>query len=128
MSKNDIHLGLAPQGAGWHPAAWREPDARPRDLFTASYWADLAIEAEQALLDFITIEDTLGLQTATIHHADNRTDQVRGDLDAVVLAARLGPLASRIGLIPTANVSHTEPFHLATAIAALDYASAGRAG
>ncbi|MFC8935569.1 LLM class flavin-dependent oxidoreductase [Rhodococcus sp. NPDC057135] len=128
MRKSNIHLGLALQGAGWHPAAWREPDARPHDLFTAPYWADLAIEAEQALLDFVTIEDTLGLQTATIHRPDTRTDQVRGDLDAVLLAARLGPLTRHIGLIPTANVTHTEPFHLATAIATLDYASSGRAG
>jgi hypothetical protein len=42
-----MHLAVALDGAGWHPAAWREPDARPADLFTAGYWADLVREAER---------------------------------------------------------------------------------
>jgi hypothetical protein len=24
-----LHLAVALDGAGWHPAAWREPDAQP---------------------------------------------------------------------------------------------------
>ena len=59
-----MHLAVALDGAGWHPAAWREPDARPAELFTAGYWADLVAEAERGLLDFVTIEDALGLQSA----------------------------------------------------------------
>ena len=31
----DLHLAVALDGAGWHPAAWREPEARPGELFTA---------------------------------------------------------------------------------------------
>ena len=58
-----IHLAVALDGAGWHPAAWREPDARPAELFTAGYWTDLVHEAERGLLDFVTIEDALGLQS-----------------------------------------------------------------
>src|SRR5690348_14921059 len=81
---SELHLAVALDGAGWHPAAWREPDARPQDLFTAGYWADLAIEAERGLLDFITIEDALGIQSANrFGGVDTRTDQVRGRLDAV---------------------------------------------
>jgi alkanesulfonate monooxygenase SsuD/methylene tetrahydromethanopterin reductase-like flavin-dependent oxidoreductase (luciferase family) len=41
----ELHLAAALDGAGWHPAAWREPGARPADLFTAGYWADLTAEA-----------------------------------------------------------------------------------
>lgn len=55
-----IHLAVALEGAGWYPAAWREPDARPGELFTAGYWTDLVTEAERGLLDFVTIEDSLG--------------------------------------------------------------------
>ena len=54
-----MHLAVALDGAGWHPAAWREPRARPAELFTARYWADLVAEAERGLLDFVTIEDRL---------------------------------------------------------------------
>jgi hypothetical protein len=59
-----LHLAAALDGAGWHPAGWREPGARPGDLFTPGYWTDLAAEAERGLLDFITLEDALGLQAA----------------------------------------------------------------
>jgi alkanesulfonate monooxygenase SsuD/methylene tetrahydromethanopterin reductase-like flavin-dependent oxidoreductase (luciferase family) len=123
-----LHLAVALDGAGWHPAAWREPDARPKDLFTAAYWAGLVAEAERGLLDFVTIEDSLGLQSSDHTEPDRRTDQVRGRLDAVQIAARIAPLTSHIGLIPTAVVTHTEPFHLSKAIATLDYVSGGRAG
>ena len=41
MTEPTLHLAVALDGAGWHPAAWREPGARPAELFTAGYWADL---------------------------------------------------------------------------------------
>ncbi|MET7349617.1 LLM class flavin-dependent oxidoreductase [Streptomyces mirabilis] len=127
-SSPHLRLAVALDGAGWHPAAWREPVARPRDLLTAGYWTDLVTEAERGLLDFVTIEDALGLQSSHLTEPDSRTDQVRGRLDAVLIAARVAPLTSHIGLVPTAVVTHTEPFHLSKAIATLDYVSTGRAG
>ncbi|MDT6983544.1 LLM class flavin-dependent oxidoreductase [Streptomyces lusitanus] len=123
-----LHLAVALEGTGWHPASWREPVSRPRDLFTAAYWAGLVAEAERGLLDFVTLEDGLGLQTSRFLEPDDRTDQVRGRLDAVLTAARIAPLTRHIGLVPTAVVTHTEPFHLSKAIATLDYVSTGRAG
>jgi alkanesulfonate monooxygenase SsuD/methylene tetrahydromethanopterin reductase-like flavin-dependent oxidoreductase (luciferase family) len=123
-----LHLAVALDGAGWHPAAWREPAARPRDLLTAGYWLDLVQEAERGLLDFVTVEDALALQSADPFRPDERTDQVRGRLDAVQIAARVAPLTEHIGLVPTAIITHTEPFHLSKAIATLDYVSTGRAG
>lgn len=113
-----LHLAVALDGTGWHPASWREPGARPRELFTAEYWADLVVEAERGLLDLVTIEDELGIQTSG----------VRGRLDAVLVAARVAPLTSRIGIVPTQVVTHTEPFHASKAIATLDHVSTGRAG
>jgi alkanesulfonate monooxygenase SsuD/methylene tetrahydromethanopterin reductase-like flavin-dependent oxidoreductase (luciferase family) len=116
-----MHLSVALDGAGWHPAAWREPRARPAELFTGRYWTDVIAEAERGLLDFVTIEDGLTLQST-------RTDRVAGRLDAVLIAARVAPLTRHIGLIPTVVVTHTEPFHISKAIATLDYVSNGRAG
>jgi alkanesulfonate monooxygenase SsuD/methylene tetrahydromethanopterin reductase-like flavin-dependent oxidoreductase (luciferase family) len=123
-----LHLAVALDGAGWHPAAWREADARPADLFTPGYWVDLIREAEAGLLDLVTIEDALSLQSTDREGPDERTDLVRGRLDAVQIAARVAPLTRSIGLVPTAVVTHTEPFHLSKAIATLDYVSTGRAG
>ncbi|MGA5895346.1 LLM class flavin-dependent oxidoreductase [Streptomyces venetus] len=123
-----LHLAVALDGTGWHPASWREPVARPRHLFTARYWADLVAEAERGLLDFVTIEDGLGPQSSHWLDPDERTDQVRGRLDAVLIASRVAPLTRHIGLVPTVVSTHTEPFHISKAIATLDYVSTGRAG
>jgi alkanesulfonate monooxygenase SsuD/methylene tetrahydromethanopterin reductase-like flavin-dependent oxidoreductase (luciferase family) len=99
MTLPNIHLAVALDGAGWHPAAWREPSARPGELQSARY-----------------------------SEPDDRTDRVRGRVDAVLIAARVAPLTRHIGLIPTVVVTHTEPFHISKAIATLDYVSNGRAG
>lgn len=123
-----LHLAVALDGTGWHPASWREPVSRPRELFTAGYWADQVAEAERGLLDFVTIEDGLGLQSSLLLDPDDRTDQVRGRLDAVLIASRIAPLTRHIGLVPTVVATHTEPFHLSKAIATLDHVSGGRAG
>jgi alkanesulfonate monooxygenase SsuD/methylene tetrahydromethanopterin reductase-like flavin-dependent oxidoreductase (luciferase family) len=121
-------LAVALDGAGWHPAAWREPEARPTKLFTGSYWRDLVRQAEAGGIDLVTIEDALGLQTDGFGPATLRNDRVTGRLDALLLASWLAPATKRIGLVPTVTTTHTEPFHVSTAIASLDYASRGRAG
>ncbi|NUT94480.1 MAG: LLM class flavin-dependent oxidoreductase, partial [Saccharothrix sp.] len=103
-----LHLAVALDGTGWHPST---PDDGAR--FTSEHWVELVREAERGLVDFVTFEDDLG-------HA--------GRLDAVLVAARVAPLTSRVGLVPTVVATHTEPFHLSKAIATLDYVSTGRAG
>jgi alkanesulfonate monooxygenase SsuD/methylene tetrahydromethanopterin reductase-like flavin-dependent oxidoreductase (luciferase family) len=123
-----LHLAVALDGTGWHPASWREPVARPRELFTAGYWAGPVAEAERGLLDLVTFEDGLGPQTSRFLEPDDRTDQVRGRLDAVLIASRVAPLTRHIGLVPTVAATHTEPFHISKAIATLDHVSTGRAG
>jgi alkanesulfonate monooxygenase SsuD/methylene tetrahydromethanopterin reductase-like flavin-dependent oxidoreductase (luciferase family) len=85
-------------------------------------------EAERGLLDAVTIEDALNLQSDDHFAPDERTDRVRGRLDAVLVAARVAPATRSIGFLPTAVVTHTEPFHLSKAIATLDYVSTGRGG
>ncbi|MFG1703721.1 LLM class flavin-dependent oxidoreductase [Nonomuraea sp. M3C6] len=123
-----LHLAVALDGAGWHPAAWRDPAVRARELFGLRHWAGLVAEAERGLLDFVTMEDALGLQSTPLDGPDERTDQVHGRFDAVLLAASLAPLTTNLGLVPTATTTHTEPFHVAIGIASLDHVSLGRAG
>ncbi|GEE02748.1 FMNH2-utilizing oxygenase [Gordonia spumicola] len=123
-----LHLAVALDGAGWHPAAWRAANLRPADLFGADYWLDLVRTAERGLLDFVTIEDSLTVQSDDPFVPDSRTDRVRGRLDAVEIAARVAPATVGLGVIPTAVTTHTEPFHLSKAVATVDYVSTGRAG
>lgn len=123
-----LHLAVALDGTGWHPASWREPLARPAETLTPRYWTDLVSQAERGLLDFVTIEDGLNLQSDHPFRPDDRTDRVRGRLDAVLIASRVAPRTRHIGLVPTVITTHTEPFHASKAIATLDYVSTGRAG
>ncbi|GAA4883227.1 LLM class flavin-dependent oxidoreductase [Actinomycetospora straminea] len=116
-----LHLAVALDGTGWHPASWREPGARPGELFTAGFWVDQLREAEAGLLDLVTIEDSFALDS-------DRADRAQGRLDAQLIALRVGPVTSRIGLVPTVVTTHTEPFHVSTEIATLDYVTTGRAG
>ncbi|GMA85339.1 FMNH2-utilizing oxygenase [Angustibacter aerolatus] len=85
-------------------------------------------EAEAGLLDLVTIEDGLRLQSDDPFRPDERTDRVRGRLDALLVAARVAPLTRHVGLVPTVVVTHTEPFHASKAVATLDHVSSGRAG
>lgn len=127
MAANPLHLGVALEGAGWHPAAWREPNSRPAELFGPGYWTDLVTTAHRGLLDFVTFEDSLAVPGPR-HAPDGAVDQVRARIDAHLIAARVAPVTRHIGLIPTVTTTHTEPFHVSTAIATLDYTSRGRAG
>ncbi|MGW2896887.1 LLM class flavin-dependent oxidoreductase [Streptomyces sp. NPDC001212] len=99
----ELHLSVALDADGPHPA---------------THWADLVGLAEQGALDFVTLGDSLAPPA----------DDSRGRLDAVAVLARVAPLTSRIGLVPTVTTTHTEPFHTSTALATLDFVSEGRAG
>jgi alkanesulfonate monooxygenase SsuD/methylene tetrahydromethanopterin reductase-like flavin-dependent oxidoreductase (luciferase family) len=123
-----MYLALALSDAGWHPVAWREPTARAGELLTARYWVDQVREAQFGRLDFVTIEDSFRLQSTRADGPDVRTDQVRGRLDAVLIAARVAPVTEHIGIVPAATTTLTEPFRVSTQIATLDYVSRGRAG
>ncbi len=124
-----IPLAVALDGAGWHPAAWREPTARPTELTSAAYWRDLARTTDDAGIVFATIEDALSLGGRSSEaDAETRRDRVRGRLDAVLLASFLAPHTRRLGFVPTVTTTHPEPFHLATGLQTLDHVSRGRGG
>lgn len=120
-----LNIGVALEGYGWHPEAWRHtPEAAP--ITSGRHWTDLALTAERGLLDFVTFDDSLSAQRRRRPEIEPRW--LAGRPDAVLVAARVAPATSHIGLIPVATVTHTEPFHVSKAIATLDFVSHGRAG
>src|ERR1700738_2053009 len=126
---DQLHLGVALDGYGWHRRAWRttlSADPAAKSLLRGRYWAGLAAPAERGLLDFLTIDDTLMPQPGRREEISPR--RLAGRADAVLVAARIAPVTRHIGLVPVATVTHTEPFHVSKAIATLDYISHGRAG
>ncbi|HLU58035.1 MAG TPA: LLM class flavin-dependent oxidoreductase [Pseudonocardia sp.] len=109
-----MHLAVELTVAGRHPAAARWAKLAPSAAFDPAHHAALARTAARRGLDMVLLPHTF--------HADGPL------LDAVSLAARIAPVVPGIGLVPTATVTHTEPFHISKAIATLDIVSSGRAG
>ncbi|MHA6795384.1 LLM class flavin-dependent oxidoreductase [Pseudonocardia bannensis] len=121
IRQRPLHLAVEVSGAGLHPGAWRRPEAPGAGVFEAGYHIGLAETAARGHLDFLAVSDSFGPPGAD-------PSALRGSLDAVAVAARVAPVVPGIGLVPTATVTHTEPFHLSKAIATLDFVSSGRAG
>ncbi|MFE7289515.1 LLM class flavin-dependent oxidoreductase [Streptomyces noursei] len=86
------------------------PQLPPR--YDAAHHIALARLAERGTLDFVTLGDRFG----------------GAGPDALAVLARIAPATERIGLVPTVTTTHTEPFHVSTAVATLDWVSRGRAG
>ncbi|MFI5781284.1 LLM class flavin-dependent oxidoreductase [Nocardia sp. NPDC051570] len=118
MTHSQPLLGVELSGTGTHPASWRRADSRAEELFTAGYWLDAVLAAEAAGVDLAFLPDSFAPQV----------QGAVGRLEAVGIAARAAAATHRIGLIPQAPVTHTEPFHVSKAIASLDFATHGRAG
>ena len=116
-----MHLAVELGGAGRHPGAWRLPGSDADRLFTAEHHVSLVRTAARGGLDLVALADSFA-------PPGDDPDALRGSLDAVAIAARVAPVVPGIGLVPTATVTHTEPFHLSKAIATLDLVSTGRAG
>lgn len=116
-----FHLAVELEGAGRHPAAWRLPDADAAGLLTAAHWVRLVRSVERAGATFVVLADSVA-------PPDGVPGTVQARLDATGLAALLGPLTRRVGLVPVVPVSYAEPFHVNKAIATLDHVSDGRAG
>lgn len=119
---DDLIFAIALDGAGWHPAAWRDAGIEQPTVFRAQYWVDQVRRAEAAGADFVTFEDALSVQSP------ERPGRLHGRLDAVQVANFVARRTERIGLVPTTSVLETEPFHASTQLATLDYTSEGRAG
>lgn len=97
-----LHVGVALEGAGWHPEAWRHSSAALPAL-SGRYWSELASTAERGLLDFATFDDGLSPQRRRRPGIDPRS--LAGRPDAVLLACHVAPTTSHLGLIPVAAVT-----------------------
>ena len=112
-------------GDGGHPAAWRKSRTAPPSVLGARRLRDTVLAAESA-----------GFHAATFRDAPDETGAAEniapgngaGRLNALQRAAFVAPLTRSIALVPEVDTVYTEPFHVATQLASLDYVSRGRAG
>ncbi len=118
LSSNAGFLALELDGDGAHPAAWRKARHTPDELLNGERIKDTVLAAESA-----------GFHVATF--ADGPLpdgSDVAGRLNALQRAAFAGPVTGSIALVPEVDTVYTEPFHIATQLASLDYVSGGRGG
>ncbi|MDE8669804.1 LLM class flavin-dependent oxidoreductase [Pseudarthrobacter sp. H3Y2-7] len=70
----------------------------------------------------------LAAESAGFHVATFADAPASGRANALQRAAYAGPLTRSIALVPEVDTVYTEPFHVSTQLASLDYVSGGRAG
>ncbi|NYD67151.1 LLM class flavin-dependent oxidoreductase [Agromyces atrinae] len=118
MTERSLIIAVELDGDGAHPAS-----------HAATRSADDALSARR-LRDVVTTAERFGFTAATFDgsaHAP-RSNGTPARLDPVQRAAFTAPLTTSIGLVPVVDTLYTEPFHISTQIASLDFASLGRAG
>lgn len=89
----------------------------------------LAIELDGAGWEGADISRAvLAAESAGFHAATFTDAPVPGRANALQRAAFAGPVTRSIALVPEVDTVYTEPFHVSTQLASLDYVSGGRAG
>ncbi|MGU3437905.1 LLM class flavin-dependent oxidoreductase [Actinomycetes bacterium M1A6_2h] len=90
-------------------------DIDPKDTIAGDSLTARVLAAENAGFTFATFDDS---------------PLARGfaSVDAITRAAFVAATTSTIGLVPVAGTTYSEPFHISSQLASLDYASRGRGG
>ncbi|WP_043806323.1 LLM class flavin-dependent oxidoreductase [Paenarthrobacter aurescens] len=113
-------IALELDGDGAHPASWRKAHHDPQALLGGPRIRETVQAADIAGFHVATFKDT--------RVVDPGSTGIAGRLDAIQRAAFAAAITRSIGLVPEAGTLFTEPFHVATQLASLDYSSLGRAG
>lgn len=110
-----VRLAVELDGDGAHPAAGLDDERPAAERLGPHALVDLVLAAEIAGFTLVTFDDSPLPPPSGLR------------LDALSRAAYVATRTNRIGLGATAQVTTTEPFHVATQLASLDQASHGRA-
>lgn len=119
-------------GHGSHPAAWRVSRTAPASALDPEHLRGTVLAAESAGFHAATFSDA-GLPESALPDSDlPGPDQPGHDtaarLNALQRAAFASPVTRTLALVPEVDTVYTEPFHVSTQLASLDYVSGGRAG
>ncbi|WP_284976215.1 LLM class flavin-dependent oxidoreductase [Arthrobacter sp. efr-133-TYG-104] len=87
----------------------------------------LAIELDGAGYENLAAA-VLAAESAGFHVATFKDSPQAGRVNALQRAAFAGPVTRAIAVVPEVDTVYTEPFHISTQLASLDYVSGGRAG
>lgn len=116
-----MHLSLNLTEYGRHSGAWRHPDSDVSRIPNLDAYVHAARQAERGLFDQVFIADNPV-------HEYGRTSATGTRLDPLEIAAALGAVTERIGIIATLSTSYNEPFDVARRGASVDTITGGRLG
>jgi alkanesulfonate monooxygenase SsuD/methylene tetrahydromethanopterin reductase-like flavin-dependent oxidoreductase (luciferase family) len=118
-------------GDGGHPAAWRKSTSAPASVLDPAKLRGVVLAAESAGFHAATFGDGAGPEIGAPEIGAPEIGapvDSAGRLNALQRAAFVAPLTRSIALVPEVDTVYTEPFHVSTQLASLDYVSRGRAG
>ena len=114
-------------GHGSHPAAWRVSRTAPASALDPEHLRGIVLAAESAGFHAATFSDP-GLPDSALPGPDEPGPDTAARLNALQRAAFASPVTRTLALVPEVDTVYTEPFHVSTQLASLDYVSGGRAG
>ena len=121
-----VHIALALERAGWHPAAWRERRTTGRPVLPATGATSCTPPSTQAS----SSRRSRMRSDCRPSTRPTTAPTVSADVSTPCSSPRTSlPLTRRIGLVPTVTTTHPEPFHVATGCRrSTSRAAAGPAG
>src|SRR5258708_7339664 len=129
MTARKMRLGLSIRCHGYHPSAWRHPNAPADAPLHVEHYVRSAQIAEQGKLDMIFFADGAGIRQGDDPRGSlSRTGRDMVELEPMTLLPALAMVTSHVGLVTTASTTYNEPYNLARKFATLDLISKGRAG
>lgn len=115
-------IGFSYFATGAHPQGWRVPGAISRSTFDPKVIRSAAESTERGGLDFFLLGDRLVSLPAS---QTSRPFEVQRP-EALTTAAFVAAVTRRVGIITTVNVTYSDPYNVARAVAQLDHLSDGR--
>lgn len=116
-------IGLTPSPTWLNGDGWRHVDSNAEQLFSTTFYAELAKKAEAAKLDFVFKPDNLFLNKEMINKSPGFSS-----LDPIVLLTSIASETEKIGLVATMSTTFSEPFTVARQLQSLNWTSKGRVG
>lgn len=122
--KRQLKLGYSIWPTGHHRTAWRLPEADNSGTVDPAFMRDTIQTAERGLFDYYFIGNAVKSDPEAARANGNEVFKIEG----YALGGYAAALTKKIGIVVTINITYSDPYNTARAIASLDHLSGGRTG
>ncbi|KQN73467.1 NtaA/DmoA family FMN-dependent monooxygenase [Devosia sp. Leaf64] len=123
-NKRQLKIGYSIWPTGHHRTAWRLPEASNTGTVDPVFMADTIKTAERGLFDYYFIGNAIKSDPESARANGNEVFKIEG----YALGGYAAALTSKIGIVVTINITYSDPYNTARAMASLDHLSRGRTG